>query len=70
MMSDFSHLYPDDIAEPQIIEESKEFVVTEAAVGEDRDRNPRRQELRQSKETGVFMIVAPVRQLVLPDRET
>jgi hypothetical protein len=60
---------PDDVAEPQILEESKELMVAEAAVGEDRDRNPRRQDLRQSQETGVFMIIAPIPQLVLPYRE-
>ena len=31
---------PDDIAEPQILEESKQLMVAEAAVGEDRDRTP------------------------------
>ncbi len=36
---------PDDLAEPQILEESKQLMVAEAAVGEDRHGNPRRQDL-------------------------
>jgi hypothetical protein len=60
---------PDDVAKAQFLEECEQLMVTEAAICEDRDRNSRRQDLGQPKQTDVFKLIAPTRQLLLPDRQ-
>jgi hypothetical protein len=60
---------PDDVAEAPFLEKSEQLAVAKATIGEDRDRDPGRQNLRQPGEAGVLVIVAPLPQLLLPHRQ-
>src|SRR5271155_1754459 len=56
-----------DISEAQLVEKGEQLRVAEAAIGQDRHRQARRQHLGQPGQTEVLVVVAPVLQFVLRD---
>ena len=59
----------DDVAEAQLAQEGEQLLVAEAAVGQDRHPAAGRHEFGQAAQAGVLVVVAPGRNLLLPEAQ-
>jgi hypothetical protein len=59
----------DDVAEAQLGQEGEQLVVAEAVIGEEGDLAPRRENLGEPHQAGILVVVALIREFVLPHRQ-
>jgi hypothetical protein len=57
----------DHVGKAKFRQKAKQFLIAEAAIGEDGDAASGRHELGQSRQTGILEIVAVILQFILPD---